>query len=211
MTSETGRYQATPVCCELLDRTEACRDSVSLARNEKVRVAQGDCRCAEGASDQTEALPSGRAAGQDGVLVYDTERIGDVAEVYGVSPGYEDIRDSERGDGMGRYIDADKLNMAFTMLRFNEDGTLRHWDDRPNWCMSGKEVEDLINSIPTADVAERKRGAWIPQRGGGYACSECGRYALDEIDGNFIHVSTKSNYCPNCGADMRERSEDGYR
>lgn len=52
------------------------------------------------------------------------------------------------------YIDRDKLNMAFTMLRFNEDGTLRHWDDRQNWCMSGQEVEDLINSIPTVDAVE---------------------------------------------------------
>lgn len=46
-------------------------------------------------------------------------------------------------------IDRQALDLAFTMLRFNADGTLRHWDDRQNWCMSGQEVEDLINSIPS--------------------------------------------------------------
>ena len=50
---------------------------------------------------------------------------------------------------MADLIDRQALDLAFTMLRFNADGTLRHWDDRQNWCMSGQEVEDLINSIPS--------------------------------------------------------------
>ena len=50
---------------------------------------------------------------------------------------------------MADLIDRKALDLAFTMLRFNADGTLRHWDDRQNWCMSGQEVEDLINSIPS--------------------------------------------------------------
>ena len=52
-----------------------------------------------------------------------------------------------------------------------------------------------INKIPSADVVERKRGEWIwdgyvydtP-----YACNCCG--ALMDYE---------SNFCPNCGADMR--------
>ena len=57
----------------------------------------------------------------------------------------------------------------------------------------GKEVE----------FVKRKKGKWVNQKGGGCCCSECGRYALDEIDGNFIHVAAKSNFCPHCGVDMK--------
>lgn len=52
---------------------------------------------------------------------------------------------------MSDLIDRRALDLGFTMLRFNEDGTLRHWDDRQNLCMSGQEVEDLINSIPSVE------------------------------------------------------------
>lgn len=62
-------------------------------------------------------------------------------------------------------------------------------------------VED-IEELPSAET-EPNTGHWVSQRGGGYRCSECGRYALDEVDGNFIHVAFKSNFCPYCGADMR--------
>ena len=87
-----------------------------------------------------------------------------------------------------RLIDADALDMAFTMLRFNEDGTLRHWGDRQNWCLSGQEVEDLINSIPTAEP-KRKTGI----------CSVCKRtIPTSPYTGGFSH-----SFCPYCGADMR--------
>ena len=52
---------------------------------------------------------------------------------------------------MADLIDRKALDLAFTMLRFNEDGTLRHWDDRQNWCLNGQEVENLINSIPSVE------------------------------------------------------------
>lgn len=54
---------------------------------------------------------------------------------------------------------------------------------------------------------ERKTGRWVSQKGGGYCCSECGRYALDEVDGNFIHVAFESNFCPYCGAKMERRTD----
>jgi len=56
--------------------------------------------------------------------------------------------------------------------------------------------------------AQPKTGKWIPQKGGGCCCSECGRYALDEVDGNFIHVSAKSKYCPHCGVMMLKEGDD---
>lgn len=65
-------------------------------------------------------------------------------------------------------------------------------------------AKDIFRNIPPAQP-ERKTGRWVSQKGGGYCCSECGRYALDEVDGNFIHVAFESNFCPYCGAEMVEK------
>lgn len=54
----------------------------------------------------------------------------------------------------GRLIDAKALDFAFTDLRFNDDGTLRHWDARKNWCLHGSEVESLIENAETIVEAE---------------------------------------------------------
>lgn len=48
----------------------------------------------------------------------------------------------------------------------------------------------------------QKIGKWIPQKGGGFCCSNCKSYSLHEIDGNYIHVSARTKYCHNCGAKM---------
>jgi len=64
-----------------------------------------------------------------------------------------------------------------------------------------------IRDMPSAQP-ERKTGRWVGQKGGGYCCSECGRYALDEVDGNFIHVAFESNFCPYCGAKMERRTDE---
>lgn len=48
-----------------------------------------------------------------------------------------------------RLIDADALDAAFTDLRFSADGTLAHWGDRPDWCLSGSAVEKLIENAQT--------------------------------------------------------------
>lgn len=75
------------------------------------------------------------------------------------------------------------------------------------WELNGTEIREALDTVPSV-TPKRKTGKWIDQKGGGCCCSECGRYALDEVDGNFIHVAAKSNYCPNCGADMRQREEN---
>lgn len=59
-------------------------------------------------------------------------------------------------------------------------------------------VIDTLKSIPAADVVERKKGEWIWTETGDadyeqyWVCSECSE-----------HNYYESNYCPNCGADMR--------
>lgn len=97
---------------------------------------------------------------------------------------------------MPRYIDADALKheLCIRQHMLNADSL---------W-----KTLEIMDAQPTADVVERKRGKWIAQRGGGYRCSECKHYALDERDGNLIHVSAKTKFCPHCGADMREEKTD---
>lgn len=56
--------------------------------------------------------------------------------------------------GHGRLGDLDKLDYAFTALRFNEDGSLNHWDDRKNWCLHGNEIETILANAPTIVPAE---------------------------------------------------------
>ena len=89
---------------------------------------------------------------------------------------------------MSRYIDADKLHDDLTKIRISlmQDG----FDIAPMW-----KALDCVLQQPAADVRENVRGEWkhgdMPTYGG-YKCSICGSNALN-----------KSNFCPNCGADMR--------
>lgn len=57
----------------------------------------------------------------------------------------------------------------------------------------------MIDSIPAADVVERKTGEWMPYKTktgkNWWACSLCGFVSEHKAHHNF---------CPNCGADMRE-------
>ena len=63
----------------------------------------------------------------------------------------------------------------------------------------GYLCEDVIKSIHTADVREVKRGNWISDKKRlWYTCSVCGASDMLECHNNF---------CPNCGADMREDNE----
>lgn len=55
-------------------------------------------------------------------------------------------------------------------------------------------LAEAISRVPTADVVERKKGKWefIGGYGYQYRCSAC-----------IMCAEHKTNFCPNCGADMR--------
>ena len=59
------------------------------------------------------------------------------------------------------------------------------------------EINEVLNSIPAADVRPVVRGEWekIGKIGCIFVCSAC--------DKTF---PCKTDFCPNCGADMREES-----
>lgn len=72
---------------------------------------------------------------------------------------------------------------------------------------------DAIASIPAADVVPAVRGKWeeIDRapifEGMGehstYRCSSCRAYQFYDV---FDDGTARYNFCPNCGADMREES-----
>ena len=105
---------------------------------------------------------------------------------------------------MRRYIDADKY----------KDGLLKRRDAAVHWHDSTEE-EDVrtravqailtvnecilsVNEQPTADVRENVRGEWHDGD-----CSCCGWSWRDIAYDSDLHNGLQSNFCPNCGADMR--------
>lgn len=61
-----------------------------------------------------------------------------------------------------------------------------------------------IRSLPAADVAPVVHGRW-EVRGQEVFCTNCD----SESGHNAFGASVFSNYCPNCGAHMRDGDKDG--
>lgn len=70
-------------------------------------------------------------------------------------------------------------------------------------------LETWVGLIPTADVPERNVGKWIEYNYPGAECVYCSNckeeYYPDDL---LLGGNDYPNYCPHCGADMRERRED---
>lgn len=89
---------------------------------------------------------------------------------------------------MARYIDADYMKKIVDMHGTNKYGML------------DENIRVFIDQMPTADVRENVRGEWFDHCDDndfidGIECSNCGH--------TWSLISDKSNFCPNCGADMR--------
>ena len=64
------------------------------------------------------------------------------------------------------------------------------------------KAKSELQALPAADVRPVVRGEWIPAPEKGdciYRCSQCG-YEIDS------YLCEAKNFCPNCGADMREEN-----
>lgn len=62
-------------------------------------------------------------------------------------------------------------------------------------------IERKAAVVPVADVKPVRRGEWQHLEDVDWQCSVCGADALA-----IGCRQVKSNFCPNCGADMREES-----
>ena len=112
-----------------------------------------------------------------------------------------------------RLIDADALkeevNKKKVVGRFN---TLLLIDNAPTvenitvFCehANKEELESIKKELEK--VIERPQGEWIRLHTiGDYKCSICGAENLYKYtDEHERWIKTNSNFCPNCGADMRE-------
>lgn len=95
-----------------------------------------------------------------------------------------------------RLIDPDELRHMIEILY--QEHYVKSYD---------KTVHDIFNAVrrrinrcSTVYAAPVVHGQWIPCENGGYHCSVC--------DKRFGFVFD-NHYCPNCGADMRERKDNG--
>ena len=67
-------------------------------------------------------------------------------------------------------------------------------------------ITGVIESIPRADVRPVVRGKWIDM-GDFISCSSCNATHLKEFESDYgkaMRLDARTNFCPNCGADMRE-------
>lgn len=64
-------------------------------------------------------------------------------------------------------------------------------------------IGGAIKSLPAADVAEVRHGRWILERepDGTPYCFHC---SVCDNDFHHIGIMTATDYCPNCGALMKE-------
>lgn len=101
-----------------------------------------------------------------------------------------------------RLIDAE--NFLEALENADADVCETYPDFYCDWGFSRKAIEDLLLNIPTIEAKPVVHGEWIRLNEHSFrpVCSECEYYgsAIDAPVNPF-------NFCPNCGADMRERKE----
>lgn len=113
-----------------------------------------------------------------------------------------------------KYIDADSVIKDLRRI------VAEPWNRQAapaSWADAYEDLIDILESEPAADVRPAKRGEWVSECGrcvdntpvydtwsysfcGVWSCSVCGK-RFDEWD-----ERPSWNFCPNCGADMREES-----
>lgn len=91
----------------------------------------------------------------------------------------------------------------------SERVTATYYDDEhEEWSQKTVAIFDVLDSVcddyTVIEAEPVKHGRWLPSDKGDctYTCSECG-FVRD------AYILEEKAYCPRCGADMRERGEDG--
>lgn len=94
---------------------------------------------------------------------------------------------------MGRYIDAEKINIKYTFGMVNPDGVV---------CIPLKDVKKSIAETPTEEVEEVRHGYWIRDKESHffhrYNCSVC----------NYRLIGAPTKRCEDCGAKMDRKEPE---
>lgn len=102
---------------------------------------------------------------------------------------------------MAKYIDREAFMQSMYHEAFEKDSDLQKWDG--GCWIRYKLLENVMSATPPADVRPVVHGKWIfdcerKMHDGWtyrqYHCSAC----------EFQMIGGSHNFCPNCGADMRE-------
>ena len=73
--------------------------------------------------------------------------------------------------------------------------------------LTGRTAQEIVKEIPAADVRPVVRGKWVWKTNGEVVCSKCNDLiAVVANTDDLVTVKFGHNFCPNCGADMREES-----
>ncbi len=106
---------------------------------------------------------------------------------------------------MSRYIDADKLkNHALTYVHTSPHFHYGDWD---NMSISGKEIDEIIDTCPTTDLDEVRHGEWNDIGEAFCECSVC--ETMFEALPTKFGFKVNNKFCRYCGAKMDgERREN---
>ena len=119
------------------------------------------------------------------------------------------LREKKSGDSMEDLMRAKDILGAVKRNKERIDPAEEDGGVITGYRLAHDQITEIINRcIPTVlDVKPVVRGKWI--RGNenatspaqdSYTCSVCGDKAL----AGFCGIPARTNYCPNCGADMRD-------
>ena len=101
---------------------------------------------------------------------------------------------------MAEYIERE---VAISAFDFADADVIEDYGDGADFGFGRKNIRDVIQKVPAADVVPVVHGRWEEQDDGWggtyYDCSACGE-SWTTIDGTPLQ--NNMNYCPNCGAKM---------
>lgn len=110
---------------------------------------------------------------------------------------------------MAKYIDREAFMQSMYHEAFEKDSDLQKWDG--GCWIRYKLLENVISATPSADVRPVRRGKWVIVDQKDTACLvECDQCGMHYIVANDVFdewlASENRNYCPKCGAYMREKN-----